>query len=75
MSDTTDPEQPPRRKSYKEICAPKTRLQLSRIKQKSLELSDLMQVQRIQSKKQSHAQLERQVDAKRLSCARSLSLD
>lgn len=34
LSDTTDPQQPPRRKSYKEICAPKTRLLPSRIKQK-----------------------------------------
>lgn len=34
LSDTTDPEEPPRRKSYKQICAPRTRLLLSRIKQK-----------------------------------------
>lgn len=41
----------PRRTGYKKIWDPRTRLLLFHVEQKSLELSDLTQVQRIQSKK------------------------
>lgn len=54
-----DPELPPRRATYKKMWDPRTRPLLSNVEQKSLELRDVTQVQRIKkkpTKKQSHEQ-------------------
>lgn len=52
-----DPERPPCGTTYKKTWVPRTRLLLSHGEQQGLELSDLTQVQRIQSKKKKKREL------------------